>query len=98
MVMTILEARVLKENWAALEAEYAKATQEKEPGMVHSYLIHATREEELWRILSVWKSREALAEMRKSAETPRGVLIFRSAHAEPVLSIFDVVEEINPEG
>jgi hypothetical protein len=44
----------------------------------------------LWKILSVWKSREALDEMRNSGETPTGVLMFRSAGADPQLSIFDV--------
>jgi heme-degrading monooxygenase HmoA len=97
MIMTILEGRVSEENWPALEQAFAEASQEDTPGMVRSYLIHGVKEREMWRILTIWRSRQALEDMRKTTETPRGVLIFRSAHAEPQLSIFDVVQEINKE-
>ncbi len=97
MVMTILEGRVAKENWPALEQAYQEASQHREPGLEQSYLIHAIKDSDLWRILTIWTSREALDEMRKSAETPRGVLIFRSAHSEPVLSVYDIVQQITPE-
>ncbi len=96
MVMTILEGRVLKENRPALEQAYLEAAEVEEPGLVRSYLIHATREADLWRILTIWSSREALDAMRKSQETPRGVLIFRSAGSEPALAIFEIVQEIVP--
>lgn len=97
MVMTILEARVSQENWAALEQAYQQGAQHRDPGLVQSFLIHSPKEDELWRILTVWQSREALEAMRKSNETPRGVLMFRSAKAEPVLSIFDIIQQITPE-
>ncbi len=94
MVMTILEGRVSKENWPALEQAYQQAAEHKEPGLVGSYLIQARKESDLWRILTIWSSREALDEMRKSAKTPTGVLIFRSAHSEPALSVYDIIEQI----
>jgi hypothetical protein len=97
MIMTILEGRVSKENWPALEKAYEEASQHRDAGMMRSYLIHATKESDLWRILTIWSSREALDAMRKSFETPRGVLIFRRAHTEPILSVFDVVRQITPE-
>ena len=95
MVMTILEGRVAKENWHLLEQEFQQASQINEPGLVQSFLIQNERETDLWRILTVWESLEALQAMRKTQETPRGVLIFRHAHTEPVLGIFDIVQEIN---
>ena len=97
MVMTILEARVLKENWSTLEQVYQGGAQHRDPGLEQSFLIHSSKDVELWRILTVWHSREALDEMRKSNETPRGVLMFRSAKAEPTLSIFNIVQQITPE-
>ena len=96
MVMTILEGRVSKENWSALEQAYKQGAEDEEPGLVQSTLIHSTKEPDLWRILTLWTSREALDAMRQSTETPRGVLIFRHAHTEPLLSIFEVVQEIKP--
>jgi heme-degrading monooxygenase HmoA len=95
MVMTILEGRVTEEHWEVLEKAYEEGSHFEEPGLVQSFLIHNRRESDLWRILTLWSSREALDAMRRSNETPRGILMFRQAHAEPVLSIYDVVEQID---
>ncbi len=94
MVMTILEGRVAKENWPALEEAYQKGADHEEPGLVRSYLIHSMKEADLWRILTVWSSREALEAMRQSAETPLGVLMFRRAHSEPTLAVYDIAQQI----
>jgi len=97
MVMTILEARVTKENWVALEQAYQQGSQQRDPGLEQSFLIHSSKEADLWRILTVWSSQEALDKMRNSGKTPLGVLMFRSANAEPVLSVFQIVQHIAPE-
>ncbi len=93
MVMTILEARVSQENWANLEQAYQHATQQPEAGIVETFLVHSAKETDLWRIMTVWQSREALDAMRSSGGTPTGVLIFREAQAEPALSVFEVAQQ-----
>ncbi len=93
MVMTILEAHVKQENWAALEEAYREGITHDDAGLVQTFLIHNMRETDIWRILTIWRSREALEAMRRSNETPRGVLIFRAAQAEPALSIFEVNQQ-----
>lgn len=90
MVMTILEARVSPENWTDLEQAYQYATRQKEAGIVQTFLVHNAKDADLWRIMTVWQSRDALEAMRSSGGIPTGVLIFREARAEPALSIFDV--------
>jgi hypothetical protein len=90
MVMTILEARVAKENWQILQEAYQEAAQQRDIGLEQSFMIHSKKEPDLWRILTVWHNQEALDALRNSGETPRGVLMFREAKAEPTLSIFDV--------
>lgn len=97
MVMTILEGRVEKENWSRLEQAYQGASQHQEAGLVQSFLIHSTKESDLWRIITLWSTQEALDAMRHSNETPRGVLMFRQAHTEPQLTIFEVVHQIESE-
>lgn len=92
-VLTTLEARVPEEAWPLLRAAYHAAANEREPGMLASYLVQASADPGLWRIVSVWRDRETLAAMR-GAGTPRGVLIFREAGAEPTLLVGDVVERI----
>jgi hypothetical protein len=90
MVITILEAHVDAERWAALQDDYKKRTVQLPPQMVHTFLLQDVVDPTLWRILSVWKSRETLNQMRNSGETPEGVVMFRNAGAEPKLSIFNV--------
>lgn len=93
MVLTLLEANVEPENWKTLEAEYTSATQHLDAGIVRTVLLQSKRETNSWQILTVWESQEILNAMRQSGETPRGVLIFRAAKAEPSLAIFDVVAQ-----
>ena len=90
MVMTILEAHVAPEKWAALEEAYNSGIENLDAGLVQTFLIHSIADPALWRIVTIWHSREALDKMRQSKETPRGVLMFRAAGAEPTLSVFDV--------
>jgi quinol monooxygenase YgiN len=90
MVVTILEAHVEEKNWSAFQDDFKIRTVDLPPQMVRTYLLQDTTDQTLWRIISVWKSREALNEMRNSGEMPTGVLMFRNVGAEPKLSIFNV--------
>jgi hypothetical protein len=88
--MTILEAQVAAEKWGVLEQTFNEAVVKLDPGLTQTFLLHNSREPNMWRIATVWASRQALDTMRQSGATPTGVVIFRAAGAEPVLSIFDV--------
>lgn len=90
MIVTILEAHVDPDHASVLEESYRKGTVQLPPQMIQTFLIQSVADVTLWRIISVWKSREALDEMRNSGETPGGVLMFRAAGAEPQLMIFNV--------
>ena len=90
MVITILEAHVGAENWVSLQNDYKNRIAQLPPQMIQTFLLQAPADQTLWQIVSVWKSREALDEMRNSGETPEGVMMFRNVGAEPKLSIFGV--------
>jgi hypothetical protein len=91
MVLTILEAHIEPDMVPALLAAYQNGLSHLPPQMVKTFLINSTADKSIWRILSVWKSREALEEMRHSRETPEGILMFRAAGAEdPKLFVFEV--------
>ena len=90
MVMTILEGHVAQENWADLERAFEAGADPLPSPLVQSYLVQSSTDPTVWRVTTLWRSREALEEYRASVETPGGVLIFRSVGAEPTLSIFDV--------
>ncbi len=91
MVITILEAKVEPNKWSALQSAYKKSTAEPlPPQMIQTFLIQSMANKMVWQIVSIWKSREALEEMKKSVETPAGVLMFRAADAEPTLLVYEV--------
>jgi quinol monooxygenase YgiN len=91
MVMTILEAEVAPERWEALRTSYeARARLPESGAIVESFLVQSSEDDSTWRIVTIWRDREALDAMRGSGETPTGVLIFRDADAEPRLTIFTV--------
>jgi hypothetical protein len=91
VVMTILEAQVAPERWDALRKSYDARAHPPESGpIVESFLIQGTEDSKTWRIVTIWRDREALESMRGQGETPTGVLIFRDADAEPRLTIFTV--------
>jgi quinol monooxygenase YgiN len=91
MVITILEAHVAPDKAAMLEAAYKQGIERLDAGIMQTFLLRDSKDSSVWRIITVWESRNALEEMRRSGETPRGVLMFRAADAEPMLSVFDVV-------
>ncbi len=97
MVMTILEAHVAADRWAALKQAYKAGAErglppQMVPQMVQTFLVQGTADLTLWRGISIWRNREALDEYRRSVTTPGGVLMFRAAGAEPTLSIFEVID------
>lgn len=96
MVMTVLEATVDHQNWETLESVFASEVKILDPGIVQTFLAQSKSEPTLWRIMTVWESQEALNAMRQSGETPRGIVMFRAANAEPKLSVFDVVAQSMP--
>jgi heme-degrading monooxygenase HmoA len=94
MVLTVLEANVPVGRETELQAAYASAGSVGLPaGLVRTQLLRDARDATRWRIQTWWSSREALDAMR-TAGPPAGVLMFRAAGAEPVLSVFEVMDEL----
>ena len=94
MVMTVLEAQVAQPNWPKLSQAYAEKAKKLPPGLVQTFLVQSRTDNSVWRIISVWESQAALDDMRRTAETPGGVLIFRAAGAEPKLSVYSVDQQV----
>lgn len=98
MVVTILQAEVDPERAPDLVTAYREGVGELEPGIVDTYLLHDARDERQWRIVTVWRSLEALEAMRASGQTPRGVQFFAAAGAQAALSVLGVVEHATAVG
>jgi hypothetical protein len=93
MIITILEASVEPVNVDMLQESYQNAVEHLDEGIVQTLLLHSLKDTKIWQIVTIWENHQALEKMRQSGLTPRGILIFRAAHAEPTLTIFDVVSQ-----
>ena len=91
MVMTILEAQVAEDKAGTLERAYRDGTVEVPADIVETFLVRDSSQPALFRIVTVWSSREALDTMRASGGTPKGVQIFEAAGGVPTLRVFDVL-------
>jgi hypothetical protein len=70
---------------------FTEAVIRLDPGIAETVLVCGLTDTSLRRIITLWESREALDTMRRTGETPRGVLNFRRAGTKPILSVSEVV-------
>jgi hypothetical protein len=100
MMITIVEGRVAEENWSLLVDAYQRGTQQVPPGVEQAFLVQGIEDREVWQMVTVWSGMPSLQQIQKSKEagvTPRGVLIFREAHAETTHAVFEVVQHRTPQ-
>ncbi len=91
MVITVLEARVPEDRIGDVEAVFRQGIVNLPPEIAETYLVKDTSDSTLYRLNTVWRSRQALDAMRASGVKPKGVQMFEAVGANPTLSIFEVV-------
>src|SRR5207249_9227354 len=70
-VMTVVEGKISKARTSDFLSMYASVgAQAKPPGWKRSMLLRDPDEEGLYRISTLWDSREALEQMRKNTKAP----------------------------
>ncbi len=99
-VMTVAEGRVPASRSKEFENAYMSLRKGRLPeGLVESSLLRDENNPEIYRIATVWESREILEKNRKIWEEknqlPAAVLLFKKVGAEPELRIFDIREKIS---
>src|SRR5207247_9869936 len=91
-VMTVVEGKIPKAKTHEFLAMYASVRdQAKPPGWKRAMLLRDTKEEGLYRISTLWDSREALEQRRKNTAVPFAVQIFRTHGAEPNVRIVEAL-------
>lgn len=92
MIYTNLEALVESEKWEELQQAYVNVDKNSLPEtLLSSHLLQDKIEPKLWRIVTVWKSKEDMDAYRKSVEIPAWFLVFRAVGSEPTLTISTVL-------
>jgi len=92
MIITQLEGKVSTDKQDILKNAFDKALLQMPSAIKASYLLQDKNDSDIWRVLTIWHSREALQAYRQSVEVPEGVLMFREAGSEPTLCINEVIE------
>jgi heme-degrading monooxygenase HmoA len=63
-------------------------------GFIESFLLRG--EEGVWRIATVWESREAVMAMRASGDRPAALVMFEQAGTDPSASFWTVEGHASP--
>ncbi len=98
MVITILEGRVEQARGPDLRQAFDAGRMHTPEGLMEAYLVQSRADAEIWRIITVWASQEALTQIRRTDSAPSGVLMFRAAGAEPTHAVFEVASHLLGEG
>ncbi len=91
MVMTVLEAHIPPEKTTAFVQNYEQRVASRPPQIVQNYMVRSADDPTLWRLIALWRSREAFDEYRQSVETTGGILLFREVGAEPTMALYEVM-------
>ena len=92
-VITAVEGRVPVSKEEEFETAYASVGAFP-PGLIRSSLLRNNNNPEVYRIETVWESREALERMRSSTQTPEAIKLFQKVGVKPQLEIYEVVHSL----
>jgi hypothetical protein len=97
-VMTIVSGRLPDSMTAKFEAAYDELGKGPiDEGLVRSALLRkCDTTGVLYKIETLWESREALAKMRSGPQPPKAPQLFLMAGVQPSFEVFDMVEQIPP--
>ncbi|HEX6934734.1 MAG TPA: antibiotic biosynthesis monooxygenase [Streptosporangiaceae bacterium] len=87
MYVTIVEGSVAEERVADLLAAWNANTEATPAGLIESSLLRS--ETGVWRIVTVWESREAVMAMRASGR-PAALTMFERAGSEGSVTMWEV--------
>lgn len=93
MVMTILIGRVSPERWTDLETAYRRGIRSIPRQLIQTFLVQSETDPNQWEIVSIWRSREAYEEAKKTEEASTCVGMFHDAGVEPTRQCFDIVAQ-----
>ena len=91
-VVTFVRGRVAPGRSAEVTGRYRDALRQGLPGGLERTWLLAGADGEL-AIVSLWKSRTALATMASSTDEPLARRLIREAGGQPIVTVYDVVAD-----
>lgn len=93
MIVSILEGRVTSERWDAIEVAYRKLIKSIPHDIRENFIVQDVNDKTLWRIISIWQSKEAFDRHHDSEAIKDLMEVFRQVGVEPTQRIFRVVAQ-----
>jgi heme-degrading monooxygenase HmoA len=91
-MITILEGKVSCERWEKLEEAYRTRIHKIPMGLIQTFLVQDLKDREIWRIISVWRSKAYFDENTESGLlSTTCVDVFHSVGVEPTRRKFDIM-------
>lgn len=88
-ILTDVSAHVAEDREADLVRGYRELVAQPTPdGLLRTELVQGA--DGLWRILTLWRDRDALEAVRSGSRPPAAPALFRSVGAEPSLQVYEV--------
>jgi heme-degrading monooxygenase HmoA len=94
MFVSIVEGAIDPVREVDLRSAWEHRPAELPPGLIESFLLRG--EDAMWRIVTVWESREAVMAMRATGARPAALVMFEQAGSEPSLSMCTVEGYTSP--
>lgn len=88
MFVTIVEGAIEANREGDLRSAWEDKTAALPAGFIESSLLRA--EDGIWRIVTVWESKEVVMAMRASGEPPAAPIMFEQAGSKPSVSMWTV--------
>jgi len=92
MYLTILHGHVKNENWHKLEESFERKAKHSPEGLQQSFLAHCEEDRLEWKIISIWRSKEAYNEAKDAGQTDTFVDLFCDAGTTPEKLHYNMVE------
>src|SRR2546425_385376 len=89
-VQTIVEGRGPPALGAQL-TDFHASTNPLPPQLPPTSLVQNPADPSWWRAVSLWRSQAALEQYRRTVATPAAIQLFRTAGADPVVTLWQVV-------
>ena len=94
-IVTVVEGAVPAGKEAELEQAFKEAKQQAAPqGLLTSTLLRNVNQPQIYRIQTVWLSKEVLEKMRQTTATPKAFELFQKVGAKAQLQVYEEVDSI----
>lgn len=93
MIVTILEGHITSERWNSFEEAYRTNIKKIPIEQRENILIQDVKDCTLWRIISIWRSKQDYEKMKDDTLYTTMADVYRKVGVEPTHRVFNVIAQ-----